>query len=363
MNWSSMGNSVQKHLQHPHPPERTLSFSSISPSSSISSYDQHFPNLHQGHGMWPLTIDAKNQWREHNFWISDATDELFVSNSRVRKDPKPVHLGNLNHTISPNSTSSSNKLEMNYFQMFKDLNAETLKTLCNALEDKVPWQQDIIPGIASTILQCRSGIIRRKGKLRPHEKKEDTWLLFQGGDAEGKEKIARELAGLVFGSQTNLISIGSSNFSSPTRSDFSDNFRPKRSRAESSCSYLKRLGDAVSSNPHRIFLVEDIEQVDTYSQLGIKNAIETGRIRNSNGDEARLCDGIIILSCEGSDLRSRVSSPVKQRSDTEEEEHVAGCEKEVVVSLDLNLSLEGREEFLFDNVGLLESVDGMFVFK
>ncbi|KAJ8630526.1 hypothetical protein MRB53_023849 [Persea americana] len=363
-NWNSTGNSVHKQHHHPHPPERTLSFSSISPTSSISSYEQQRPKLYQAPQMWPLAVDAKNQWKEHHFWISDVADEVLVSNSRVHKDSKPVHLDNLNHNMSPDLTFS--KLEMNYVQRFKELNAESLKTLCNSLEDKVPWQQDIIPEIASTILQCRSAMIRRKGKVKPNEAKEDTWLFFQGADAEGKEKIARELASLIFGSPTNFISIGSSTFSSPTRSDCSEDFRPKRSRAESGSSFLEKLAHAISSNPHRIFLVEDIEQVDHYSQLGIKNAIETGRIRNSNGDEVHLGDTIIILSCEGSDLRSRVSSPVKQRPDTEDEEAGAvECEKEArsSVSLDLNLSLEDRKETFFDDFGLLESVDGLFVFK
>ncbi|RWR82289.1 protein SMAX1-LIKE 3-like protein [Cinnamomum micranthum f. kanehirae] len=359
--WNSICNSVHRHH---YPPEETQSFSSVSPSSSISSYGQHYTNLHQTHQTWPIAVGAKHPWKEH-FWISDTIYEGFGSNSRACLDPKPVHFANPNPNTSPNSDSSSNTTEMEYYQRFKELNAENLKTLCNALEDKVPWQQNIIPEISSTILQCRSGMRRRKEKLKPNEIKEDAWLLFQGEDTDGKEKIARELATLIFGSQANFISIGSSTFSSPTRSNPTEDYQHKRSRDESSCSYLERFADAVSSDVHRVFLMEDIEQMDNYSQLGIKSAIERGRVRNSDGDEVRLCDAIIILSCENLDSRSRASSPIKQRFDTDKDK-VAECEKGASpsVSLDLNLSLEEVEEPSFDNMGLLiESVDGRFAFN
>lgn len=145
---------------------------------------------------------------------------------------------------------------------FKELNTENLKTLCNALEKKVPWQKDIIPEIASTLLQCRSGMVRRKGKvmINSEEVKEETWLFFQGVDVEAKEKIARELARLVFGSQNHVVSIALSTFAS-TRADSTEDYsRNKRSREETSCSYIERFAEAMACNPHRVFLVEDIEQ-------------------------------------------------------------------------------------------------------
>ena len=94
------------------------------------------------------------------------------------------------------------------------------------------------------------------------------------------------------------------------------------------CSYRERFADAVSSNVHHVFLMEDIKQMDNYSQLGIKSAIERGRISNSNSDEVCLWDAIIILSCGTLDSRSRASSSIKQRFDIDKDK-VAKCEKGV----------------------------------
>ncbi|KAK7244836.1 hypothetical protein RIF29_39663 [Crotalaria pallida] len=282
----------------------------------------------------------------------------------------------LQHYKNENRRVASN--EVDEVGKFKELNSENLKTLCNALEEKVPWQKDIIPEIVSTILQCRSGMIRRKWNMRSSsEVKEETWLFFQGGDVEAKEKIAMELARLVFGSYKSFISISLSNFSSSTRSDSthsSEECRNKRLRDERSCNYIKRFADEVSSNPHRVFIVEDIDQVDYCSQLGFKRAIERGRVEDSNGEEVGLGDAIIILSWESySSSMLRVCSPsLKQKS-------CEGCEKEkdevatmedtsACVSLDLNISISmdddcNEQDHSVDDIGLLESVDRRIIFK
>ncbi|XP_068663487.1 protein SMAX1-LIKE 3-like [Aristolochia californica] len=356
--WNSFCSSAHKQNAS----ERTITFSAVSsPSASVSSYDHS--STQRTHQNWPVLIDAKQRRGSHHFWITDMDEQNYEPNLRMYipeyREPKP-HAAN----PKPNSASSSDTMEMEYLHRFKELNAENLKNLCNALEQKVPWQKEIIPEIASTILQCRSGMLRRKGKLKVQGMKEDTWLFFQGGDTEGKEKVARELANLVFGCQNNFVSIGLSSFSS-SRSDSTDESRHKRTRAESSCSYLERFADAISNNPHCVFFMNDLEQIDFCSQMGIKNAIERGRTRNSNGDEVRLADAIVILSCESFDSRSRVSSPVRQKSDTEEDKGMES-EKDTSpsVSLDLNLSLEDMVIIpSVDDVELLESVDRRFIFK
>ncbi|KAG9455038.1 hypothetical protein H6P81_007942 [Aristolochia fimbriata] len=365
--WNSFCSSAHKQNGS----ERTITFSSISsPSASVSSYDQHYPTSQRVHQKWPVQRRS-----HHHFWITDIDHEdiNYEPNLRMyipeQREPNLTHATNPN----PNSTSSSDTMEMEYLHRFKELNAENLKNLCNALEQKVPWQKDIIPEIASTILQCRSGMVRRKVKvIKTHiETKEDTWLFFQGGDTQGKERLARELANLVFGSHNNFVSIGLSSFSS-SRSDSTDEYwRYKRTRAESSCSYFERFADAVNNNPHCVFFMDDIEQVDLCSHMGIKSAMERGRLRNSNGEEVRLFDAIVILSCESFDSRSRVSSPVRQKySDNEEDKGVVESEKESCspsVSLDLNLSLEDTDSSStipsMDDFELLESVDRRFIFK
>jgi hypothetical protein len=337
-----MCGSIQK--QPYHCDDKILTLSSASPSSSTSGFSyeqQQHPNVSQSE-------------RDHHFWISQSGSKS-------------------NEPSNPNSTSSSDLMEMEQPNNFKELNLENMKILCNALEKKVPWQKDIIPEIASTVLQCRSGLVKRKGKVRNNDDddaKEETWLFFQGVDLEGKEKIAKELARLVFGSYNNFISISLSSFAS-TRADSSEESRNKRSRDEASCSYIERFGDAMSSNPHRVFLVEDIEQVDYFSQLGFKRAIEKGRVLDSIGEEVGFCDAIIILSCENFSSRSRVCSP-KERSAQEDKDdddvNVATLEEtSSYVSLDLNVSINdddyNEDDQLVDEIGLLESVDRKILFK
>ncbi|XP_022766061.1 protein SMAX1-LIKE 3-like [Durio zibethinus] len=370
--WNSFCNSVHK---QPYSSEKTHTLiSSVSPPSSTScfSHDQQYPHLHQQPHQydWPV-VEHRQSWRDHHFWISETVDKTVEPTSlrlyipeHNNKEPKQLLSSNPNST--PNSVTSSDVMEMEYVHKFKELNAENLTTLCTALEKKVPWQKDIIPEIVSTILKCRSGMLRRKGKLRDGESKEETWLFFQGVDIQAKEKIAKELARLVFGSQTNFITIALSSFSS-TRADSVEDSRNKRSRDEQSCSYIERFAEAVSSNPHRVFFIEDVEQADYCSQMGFKRAIERGRIANANGVEAPLSDAIIILSCESFSSRSRACSPpTKQKSDGSEEEKVTALEEtSPCVSLDLNISIDddSLEEQSIDDIGLLESVDRRIVFK
>ncbi|XP_047957081.1 protein SMAX1-LIKE 3 [Salvia hispanica] len=225
-------------------------------------------------------------------------------------------------------------------QRFKEFNAENLNLLCNALEEKVPWQKEIIPEIAGTVLQCRSGMLRRKSQSS--DVKEETWLLFLGPDQnQAKEKIARELAKIVFGSHSNFASFGLSSF-------VDSDCRNKRGRDECR-SFIDRFAAAAAADPHRVFLVEDLEEADQCSQMGIKRAIEKGRIVDQNGEEVGLCDAIVVLSCESFSSRSRGSSP----GDDRKEEEAGGI-------LDLNMSFQDQDH---DDLGILENVDRRLVFK
>ncbi|KAI8562927.1 hypothetical protein RHMOL_Rhmol03G0073900 [Rhododendron molle] len=350
--WNSFSSSSHK---QPYSNERTITFSSLSPSSSTTafSYDHQTPSSHQTRCEWPV-FEPKQYWSDQRFSTSERSLRVYIPE---HKEPKQATLYS-----NPNSTSSSDVvMETENFQRFKEWNSENLKTLCAALEKRVPWQKDIIPEIASTILQCRSGMVRRKGKMTSSEAKEETWLFFQGVDVDAKEEIARELARLVFGSNE-LVSISLSSFSS-TRADSTEDLTNKRSRDEQSCSYIGRFAKAVAKNPRRVFLVEDVEQADYCSQVGIKRAIERGRISDSDGNEVSLCDAIVILSCESFSSRSRAPSPpMRQNSDGSEEDIKASpC-----VSLDLNISFDedgGEHNESINDIGLLESVDRRVFFK
>ncbi|PON97407.1 Butenolide signaling repressing protein-like [Trema orientale] len=377
-----------------------ITFSSSSSASGFNSYHDHQnqnPNVgsaHNRHESWPVVEVAKQPWRHQNYlWETQSTTPLnnkAITNSNepslrmfIPETPNQKQPFTSNPNSTPTSASSSDVvMETEYSQRFKELNAENLKTLCNALEKKVPWQKDIIPEIASTILKCRSGKVRRKGNNVNPEVKEETWLFFQGVDLDAKEKIAKELARLVFGSQNDFVSIALSSFSSSTRADSSEDCGRnlnKRSRDEQSCSYIERFGEAVSFNPHRVFLVEDVEQADYCSQMGFKRAIERGRVANSSGEEVDLRDAIVILCCESFSSRSRACSPpVKQKMESsdhqdqndhddhqvEESTIISPC-----VSLDLNISFDDDENEVaedqtsIDDIGLLESVDRRIIFK
>ncbi|KMT06658.1 hypothetical protein BVRB_7g158230 [Beta vulgaris subsp. vulgaris] len=378
--------------------ERTLSFSSLSPSSSTSnfSYDHH-----------PLRLKSTHHCFEpKNFWLTEplnkTQEQPTFTMSMSPKDrgnnidhPQRKHTTcttfiSSNPNSTPTSTSSSDIMDPLESQCvrFKEYNAENLKILCNALEQEVPHQKDIIFDIVSTILHSRSGLSRRKANEQ--NIKEETWLFFQGVDIEAKEKIARELARLIFGtSQDKFVSIGLSSFSS-TRVlvDSFEDPRNKRLRDEQSCSYIDRFANAISEDSNRVFFIEDIEQVDYCSQIGIKKAIERGKIsKHSSGEEVSFGSAIIILSCERFSSRSRACSPsIKQKDVTHHEDNQeminkgdGACSNDTIttspsISLDLNICInddddDNDDEYnaadskSMDEIGLLASVDKCIVFK
>ncbi|KAE8733416.1 hypothetical protein F3Y22_tig00001293pilonHSYRG00013 [Hibiscus syriacus] len=277
---------------------------------------------------WPVSFESKKSPKELQFWISGNA-------------PKPDLLSNPNS--SPNSASSSEAIEEDNdgLKAFKVLNAENMNVLCNALEKEVPWQKDVILETVSTVLECRSG--KRKGKswLNQRELKEETWMFFLGSDNEAKQKIAMELARLVFGSQTSFASISLSDFRSK-RADSNEDNKRKRSDESSSGDVLQRLGEALNENPHKVFFVEDMEHVDYCCLKRIKQAIESGKVTVSDGVTVPVMDAIVIFSCESfsSMLRACSSRRRSNCSDPEEmKESETEQDKDQSVSLDLNIAI------------------------
>uniref|UniRef100_A0A6N2M0A0 Clp R domain-containing protein n=1 Tax=Salix viminalis TaxID=40686 RepID=A0A6N2M0A0_SALVM len=354
----SLFGSVHKQFYNP---EKTIKFASSPPSPNPVYLQERNTDSQQTHLSWPVIFEHKQFEKENQIWISECSNEGYES-SRLRNDPKPDLLSNPNS--SPNSASSSEAMDdTEGVQSFKEFNDHNMKNLRSGLEKKVPWQKDIIPEIATSILECRSGMRKRKGKLNHTEDKAETWLFFLGDDFEGKEKIARELARLVFGSQSNFVSIGLSNFSS-SGADSTEESKNKRSRDELGCSYLERLGLTLNENPHRVFFMEDVDQVDNCSQKGIKQAIENGNVTLPDGEKVPLKDAIIIFSCES--FSSVTCSPPRRQKtgdnhEDREDERVME-EKSLVLSLDLNISF-GDDQCSLAEHGILESVDRQVVFK
>ncbi|XP_021839766.1 protein SMAX1-LIKE 3 isoform X2 [Spinacia oleracea] len=352
--------------------EKTINFSSCSPSSStsVSSYDHNKNHLQEIKPIttWPMLFEHKWASKEHHLLMSNI-------------ERKPELLSNPNST--PNSASSSEATEAFVDRPcpslsvlgFKENTPENLEAMCCALEKKIPWQNDIIPEIATTVLRIRSGMMRRKNKSVPKEEQEkkETWLLFLGADEEGKLAVGRELAKLIFGSYSSFKSIGLSSFAS-TRADSTDDTRSKRVRDESGGGYLDRFTAAVKENPHRVFFVEDIEQLDQRSQNGIKCAIETGKI-NDQEITVSMEDAIVIFSCDSFSSASRACSPtVKQKLDEHESSEFNKVDQEEIeeatsscVRLDLNIAFDDHysndDHHSVGDIKILDSVDKQAFFK
>ncbi|XP_021731489.1 protein SMAX1-LIKE 3-like isoform X2 [Chenopodium quinoa] len=356
--------------------EKTINFSSCSPSSStsISSYDHNKNQLQDTKPIttWPMLFEPTWASKEHQFLMSNI-------------ERKPELLSNPNST--PNSASSSEATEAVFERPpsslsvfgFKENNPENLEALCSALEKRVPWQNDIIPEITTTILRIRSGMMSRKCNTLPKEEqqKKETWLFFLGADEEGKFAVGRELAKLIFGTFSSFKAIGVSSYSS-TRADSTDDIRSKRLRDDSSGGYLERLAAAVKENPHRVFFIEDVEQLDQRSLSGIKRAIEAGKISLSDEETVSLEDAIVIFSCDSFSSASRACSPtVKQKLDDDTDKHdstdldkfdhdeveeaTSSC-----VRLDLNVVFDednGIDEHSIGDIRILDSVDKQVFFK
>ncbi|KAI5394660.1 protein SMAX1-LIKE 3 [Lathyrus oleraceus] len=262
--------------------------------------------------------------------------------------PKQDFLSNPNS--SPNSASSSDEVDgLKRSQMLNELNDENMKILCDALEKKVPNQKKTLTKeIASTVLLCRSGMRKGGDKdnyLVKRDGKQETWMLFLGDDSQPKELISKELAKVVFGSYNDFVTIGISSFSCKG----SEESKKKRLRDEFGSSYMQRFGEAMNENPHRVFYMEDFEQVDYFTQKGIRKAIENGSITLPCGGESlSLKDAIVIFSCETS------SSYVDKLE-----------EKKTCLSLDLNIAIEVDEQnvHLIGDFGVLELVDKQINFK
>jgi ATP-dependent Clp protease ATP-binding subunit ClpA len=150
-----------------------------------------------------------------------------------------------------------------------------MKILCDALELRCPMHGDIVHGISSTVLWCRSGLTRRIRKQQPTSSSSSpttTWLLFRGRDAGGKTAIALELAKLVFGSYAEFTALQAASSDKPTHSA-KLTLKRQRSAGDGNGDYAgPRLFEAIRENPHRVILIEDVDGLDHDSEMRIKDA-------------------------------------------------------------------------------------------
>ncbi|XP_061354662.1 protein SMAX1-LIKE 3-like [Gastrolobium bilobum] len=367
--WNSFCSSVHGHASNL---ERKFWLASSSPSSptSVSSHEKK-SSLYLSHRNWPLISVPKEVPKECELYTETISDDCYEGNLIMfmpeRNVPKPDLLSNPNS--SPNSASSSEAVDgLDSTQMFKEHNAENLKILYDELEKKFPQQKEIIKEIASTILLCRSGIKKGKSELVKRDEKQETWMFFLGVDSHAKEMMSKELAKVIFGSYSNFVSIGTSRFSSPRADSTHEELKNKRPRDEFGSTYVQRFGEAVNENPHRVFFMDDLEQVDYFSQKGVKQAIESGSITLPGGESVPLKDAIVIFSCESLNSVSRTCSPARTTPSAEnkgKENNDKLEEKTLCLSLDLNIAIEvdAQNVHLARDTGILELVDKQINFK
>ncbi|ERN16155.1 hypothetical protein AMTR_s00030p00222340 [Amborella trichopoda] len=337
--WNSICNSIHKQQSSR---ERSMAFSSLSQSSSLSSYGQFYHN-------W---TSPNQHWRNHNqLWISSKESSTDLREENGEPTAAPIlslstSTNPANANPNPNSSSSTETMDTDSHKA-KQLNAETLKTLYDGLEKRVPWQKHIMKEIAITVLECRSRLTKRSTPSS-RERKQDMWLLFKGSDSQSKEKIARELATLIFGSESSFLSISPS---------FPAMERGKRSREEPCFVHLERFSEAITENPHRVIFMPGFEQSDHYFQMGLKRVLERGKVIDSNGQETSICDAIIVLGCESLERESRdFSALTRQRSESSVEMNEKAMD---ILSLDLNICAEDEDRTC--DLELAKFVDGCFV--
>lgn len=235
----------------------------------------------------------------------------------------------------------------------------------DALENKfpIPQHKEIIQEIASTVLFCRSGMRKRGNNFFKRENhKQETWMFFLGDDSQARENISKELAKVVFGSCNNFMTIGMSTFSSLGNDDSSSDEKSKRKRprAELGSTYLQRFCEAVNENPHRVFFMEDLEEeVDHFTQKGIKKAIECGSITIPGGESVPLKDAIVIFSSESFSSVSK-SSQSSCAENKGKETMIEDHQSNLNLSLDLNIAIEDHDNA---DIGILELVDKKFSFN
>lgn len=298
--WNSICNSVHK---RPHFLEKVFNISSSSTSSSsnslkISKIDRTTLN--------PTIFELNRATR-----IFDQY-EVEVS--------KPELLSNPNS--SPNSASSSEASD----HLIDELDSDSLKI---ALERRVPWQKHVIPDIITTILKNREGGVMRS-----------SWLLFLGGDHDGKEIVAREISKAVFGCHDdNFISISRSSFSSKSAYSSEEVVSRKRGRNED---VFDRFLEAVSDNPRRVMYVEHVDELDYRCLKAFEQCKKDGSFFSGDGEEVVVKDAIVIFSCES----------LKREKEEREEEMQCGV-------LDLNIATD--EDGV--NSGILDAVDMQVVFN
>lgn len=222
---------------------------------------------------------------------------------------------------------------------------DKLKILCNALEKTLPRQRCIIPEIVSTILQCRSGLMKSNIINNPtRNMREESWLCFLGHDHEGKEILARELAKNLFDHDFMAIGITGG-------------------------SVYDRFLEAVRVNPSRVFYVEDADKLDHRSLKGFERVMRDGSVvLGGDGEVVLMKDAVVVFVCEEFGCGSRACSAqhgVRSEEEDEDEDELKEKKQRGGGMLDLNIATEDGDvdDDSVSGIGILDLVDMQVEFK
>ncbi|CAM0884334.1 unnamed protein product [Alopecurus aequalis] len=251
-------------------------------------------------------------------------------------------------------------------QKFTELTAQNLKILCDALELRVPRHCDIVPGISSTVLWCRSGMSRRRARDKPPSSTTMTCILFRGRDSGGKTAVARELAKLVFGLYTDFTMISASGTPIPS-GRLASKRRQRSPHDDGNAGYVGSMFfEVILENPHQVILIDGVDRLDDDSEMRIKHAVAEGIVRRCNGDVVGLADAIVVLCSDKLDSRSMVSSPRAKRRLEDGDATGKEVRSRRRLSMDLNAfphDGEDQDAVFASDAAILNLVDGVFFFN
>lgn len=168
-----------------------------------------------------------------------------------------------------------------------DTDMDMFKRLLKGLTERVSWQPEAASAVANAVMRCKSG----NGKKRGGATKGDTWLLLLGPDKVGKKKIATTLSEVVFGAGPALINFGRAPCAI-------DNGEESNNLSHRGKTLMDRTVEAVRRNPFAMVVLENVDQADKLTQSKIKQAIERGRLLDSNGREVSLGCIIFVLTAD-----------------------------------------------------------------
>ncbi|XP_074573012.1 protein SUPPRESSOR OF MAX2 1-like [Curcuma longa] len=163
---------------------------------------------------------------------------------------------------------------------------DMFKRLLKGLTERVSWQPEAASAVADAVMRCKCG----NGKKRGGATKGDAWLLLLGPDKVGKKKIASTLSEVVFGAGPAVINFGRAPSAVDNGEESNLSHRGK--------TLMDRTVEAVRRNPFAMVVLENVDQADMLTQSKIKQAIERGRLLDSNGREVSLGSIIFVLTAD-----------------------------------------------------------------